>query len=147
MGAEDAETGRRATLFFTVPEGSQALNFDGPGLGERYLDWGTGFADTVPVPPGTATVETLFNYELPFWEGMQVARTFDVPVASVVMMLSEEGMALEGNSLALAPLPRISFGLESSTVQGYSRMEIRSKSVFSFRMAWKLLETDTEVGE
>jgi hypothetical protein len=98
VGAED-ETGRRTTLTFTIPDGAEGLNFDGPGLGERYLELEEGFADTEPIPPGTATAEVLFSYDLPYREGFRVERTFDVPVTSVVLVLAEEGMALEGASL------------------------------------------------
>jgi hypothetical protein len=98
VGAED-ETDQRITLSFTIPDGAEGLNFDGPGLGERYLERAEGFADTEPIPPGTATVEALFSYDIPYREGFRVERTFDVSVASVVLVLSDEGMALEGARL------------------------------------------------
>ena len=98
VGTED-ETGRRTTLTFTTPEGAEDLNFDGSGLDERYLELEEGFADTEPIPPGTATAETLFSYNLPYRKGFRVERTFDAPVTSVVLVLSDAGMALEGGSL------------------------------------------------
>lgn len=99
VGTEDAETGRRITLHFTLPEGAEGLSFDGPGLGQRYLELKEGFADSEPIPPGTATVEILFSYELPYREGLRVERAFDVPVASVVLVLPGEEMALEGERI------------------------------------------------
>lgn len=99
IGVEDPQTGRRATLTFTMPEGAGNLNFDGPGLGERFLPREGGFADTEPVPPASVTVEVLFSYELPYQEGLRLERTFSVPVASVVLVVSE-GMALEGAGLS-----------------------------------------------
>lgn len=102
VGAEDPQTGQRTTLAFTLPEGAAALSFDGPGLGERYLELQKGFADTQPIPPGTATVEILFSYELPYREGIQVERVFEVPVASVALLLTAEGIALEGPGIAPA---------------------------------------------
>ncbi len=98
VGAED-EMDRRTTLAFTIPDGADGLSFDGPGLGERYLELGEGFVDTEPILPGTATVEALFSYDLPYREGFRVERAFDAPVTSVVLVLSVEGMALEGVSL------------------------------------------------
>jgi len=95
-GTQDSETGKRITLTFSLPDGAEALRFDGPGLGERFVEVEGGFADTEPIPPGTATVEVLFSYELPYREGLPVEHTFDVPVASVVLVLSEEEMALKG---------------------------------------------------
>jgi hypothetical protein len=101
VGVEDAETGQRATLTFTLPEGAEGLLFDGPGLGERFLEREEGFSDTEPVLPGTATVEVFFGYRLPYREGLHVERVFGTPVDSVVLVLSGEGMALEGAGLTL----------------------------------------------
>jgi hypothetical protein len=102
VGTEDSRTGRRITLPFTLPAGAEDLSFDGPGLGERYLEREAGFVDTEPVIPGSATVEALFSYELFHQEGMQVERRFDVEVNSVVILLAVEGMALRGNDLISA---------------------------------------------
>lgn len=102
VGAEDPETGRRATLTFTLPEGAEELRFDGPGLGERFLERGRGFAGTEPILPGTATVEAAFSYALPYQEGLWVERLFDVPVASVALVIPEEEGALEGTGLTPA---------------------------------------------
>lgn len=102
VGTEDSGTGRRITLPFTLPAGAEDLSFDGPGLGERYLEREGGFVDTEPVIPGSATVEALFSYELSYQEGMQIERRFDVEVSSVVMLLAVEGMALRGDDLISA---------------------------------------------
>lgn len=101
-GVEDPQSGRRVTVSFTLPEGAQGLRFDGPGLGERFVEVEGGFADTEPIPPGMATVEVLFTYELPYREGMQVERSFQVPVTSVVLMVVEEGLALGGGEVVSA---------------------------------------------
>jgi len=99
VGVEDPETGQRTTLHVTLPAEAEALQFDGPGLGERFVEEGDGFADTEPIPPGDVTVKVLFSYELAYREGMRIERTFDVPAASVVILLSAEGLALEGGGV------------------------------------------------
>ena len=101
-GVEDPQSGERVTVYFTLPEGAQGLRFDGSGLGERFVEVEGGFADTEPIPPGLATVEVLFTYELPYREGMQIRRTFGVPVASVVLVVAEDGLALEGDGVVPA---------------------------------------------
>jgi hypothetical protein len=101
-GVEHPQTGERVTVSFTLPEGAEALRFDGPGLGERFVEVEGGFADTEPIPPGMATVEVLFTYRLPYREGMQVARVFEVPVMSAVLVVAEEGLVLEGRGLTPA---------------------------------------------
>jgi hypothetical protein len=101
-GVEHPQTGGRVTISFTLPEGAEVLRFDGPGLGERFVEVAWGFADTEPIPPGMATVEVLFTYRLPYREGMQVARVFEVPVMSAVLVVAEEGLVLEGRGLTPA---------------------------------------------
>jgi hypothetical protein len=102
VGVEVPGTGHRTTLSFTLPDGAEDLRFEGPGLGERYLDRAGGFADTRPVPPGTATVEVLFRYDFPDRERVPVERVFDVPVTSVVLVIPEGDIVLEGGGLVLA---------------------------------------------
>jgi hypothetical protein len=102
VGQLDPESGRSLTLSYALPEGAEDLAFDGAGLGERFVEREGGFADAEPILPGASTVETLFSYELPFREGMQVERSFEVPVASVVLLLSEGDMSLEGMGITSA---------------------------------------------
>ena len=97
VGGQDPETGERATLNFTLPDGAENLRFDGPGLGDRFLERTEGFADTRPVPPGNATVEVFFRYDLPFRGRVHLERAFDLPVVSAVLVLPEGEFALEGN--------------------------------------------------
>lgn len=99
VGIQDPETDERATLTFALPEGAEDLSFDGPGIGERFLAREGGFADTRPILPGSAGGEVFFSYELPYYEGMWVERTFDLPVGSVVLVTPDEGIALEGRGL------------------------------------------------
>ncbi len=102
---ETHEERPRITLSFSLPDGATDLFFDetgGSGLGERYVETADGFADTQPIPPGSADVEVLFRYSLSYQEGMSVERVFDAPVASVALLLSEEGLALEGEGVEAA---------------------------------------------
>jgi hypothetical protein len=102
VGVEVPGTGHRTTLSFTLPDGAEGLSFEGPGLGERYLDRPGGFADTRPVIPGTATVEVLFRYDFPDRERVHVERVFDVPVTSIVLVIPEGDIVLEGGGLVPA---------------------------------------------
>ncbi len=99
IGAVDAATGERLTVRVVLPEGAENLNFDGPGLGERFVEVEGGFADTEPVLPGSVTSEILFGYELPYRSGMRVERVFDLPVASVVFLVTEGQFGLEGEGI------------------------------------------------
>jgi len=102
VGVEFPGTGRRTTLSFRLPDGAEGLRFEGPGLGERYVDRARGFADTRPVPPGTGTVEVLFSYDFPDRERVHVERILDVPVTSVVLVMPEGDIVVEGGGLVPA---------------------------------------------
>jgi hypothetical protein len=99
VGTEDPETGRRTTLDFTLPAGAEELSFDGPGLGERFLARENGFVDTYPVPPGTVTSEIFFRYTLPYQVELRIERAFDVPVASIVLVVPEGDGVLRGEGI------------------------------------------------
>ena len=55
-------------------------------------------------------------------------------------------ISLQGNSLRETRVAQVSYKLESCIVNGYTRAKIRGKNVFAYRMTWKLLEAETEVG-
>jgi len=99
VGAEDPATGKRVTIRFTLPEEIEDLTFDGPGLGERFVELADGFADTHPVRPGSTTTEVAFFYTLPHQEGLRVEQAVDVPVGSVVVLMVQGDLALEGPGL------------------------------------------------
>ncbi len=101
VGVENAETGQQTTLNIFLPDGAEGLSFDGPGLGERFLEQENGFADSEPILPGDTTVDLLFSYELSYREGMQVERIFDAPVVSIALLLYHDGsgLVLEGEGI------------------------------------------------
>jgi hypothetical protein len=119
MGREDLDTGRRTTLAFTLPEGAQGLWFSGPGLGERFVEWEGGFVDTQPIPPGLTTSEVFFSYEIPYRDGVRLTRDFDVPVDSVVLLISEAGgVTPEGAGISSAGTLETSMGVALSYTAG-----------------------------
>jgi len=79
-----------------LPDGAESLQFDGAELGGRFVALEDGFADTRPVLPGGASLETSFTYELPFQEGVQIEQVFDVPVRAAVLVLPEGDWGLRG---------------------------------------------------
>ncbi|MGQ9554614.1 MAG: hypothetical protein ACUVWR_10920 [Anaerolineae bacterium] len=100
VGKPEPGGDKNVTLSFTLPTGASNLRFEGPGLGERFLQRPDGFVDTQPVPPGTGTADIRFSYELPYEEGQQIQRTFSLPVMSVVLLLVGEDMSLTAEGLA-----------------------------------------------
>ena len=98
IGKEDPQTGRRLTLTFTFPPDAADLTVVEP-QGERWVAVAGGFADTEPIPPGTAPLEIVFQYTLPFAERMTVERTFPVQVASLAVMAMGSDLAVESDML------------------------------------------------
>lgn len=82
-----------------LPDDAERVQFDGAELGGRFVALEDGFADTRPIPPGNATVETSFTYELPFQEGLAVEQAFDVPVRAAVLVLPEGDWRLSGTGV------------------------------------------------
>ncbi len=130
VGSVDAETGRRVTLAFSLPEGATHLSFDGAGLGERFLERDGGFVDTEPVAPGMSTAEVLFRYELPFEEGLQVERSFAFPIVSVVLVITEQGMGLAGDDLVSTGAMNTQMGAALS----YTAGPLEAGESFSFEL-------------
>jgi hypothetical protein len=145
VGIEDPETGRRTTLHLTLPEGATTLQFDDAGLGERFLERESGFADTYPILPGDATVEVFFSYELPYREGQQVERVFDVPVDSIVLVIPEGEGTLEGKGLTPAGVLDTQMGPTLS----YTAGPLAAGESLAFSMASRAAEgwRSNEAGE
>ncbi len=146
VGVKDAETEQQTTLNITLPDGAKSLNFDGPGLGERFIERENGFADTEPIPPGDATTRVLFSYELPYAsmlpseeggrEGMQVERAFDLPVASIVILISDEGLALEGEGI----VPGSEMDTSMGTALSYTAGPLAAGETLAFRLVERAAE-------
>lgn len=115
VGMADAGEEQRTTLTFLLPEGATGLSFNGPGLGERFVERPQGFADTQPIPPGTATVEALFSYELTYRPGMEIERVFGVPVASIIFLVPGEDVAIQGAGL----VPQGTVDTQMGSAQSY----------------------------
>ena len=56
----------QGTVRFSLPEGAANLEFQEGALGSRYVETADGFADTVPVRPGSETYQILFAFEMPY---------------------------------------------------------------------------------
>ncbi len=100
VGLPGSVTGTRETWAVELPEGAENLQVDGGNLGGRFIALEDGFADTRAVPPGAMSVEASFSYELRHRERLLVEQVFDVPVNSVVLVVSGQDLALEGAVLS-----------------------------------------------
>ncbi len=128
VGLSDVE-GRR-TWSVTLPEGADGLRFDGAELGGRFVRTEDGFADTRPVPPGEASVETSFTYEIPFEEGLSIEQVVDLPVRAAVLVLPEGGWSLAGERLSSEGTLETQMGAALS----YTAGPIAAGEALSFRL-------------
>ena len=136
IGREDPQTGRRLTLAFTFPPNAADLTVVEP-QGERWVAVAGGFADTEPIPPGTAPLEIVFQYTLPFAEGMTVERTFPVQVASLAVMATGGDLAVESNMLTSGGIIDTTMG----PVRVYTASPLDAGRPIQFRLRTELLPT------
>lgn len=118
IGADQGDGDERTTVAFTVPAATMGLTFDGPGLGERFVGDATSFADSLPIPPGTATIEVDFSYELAYEEGLVLTRELNVPVKSVVIIVNGSEIGLAGSGVEFGGMLDTQMGRAASYTAG-----------------------------
>ena len=126
-GIENAD-GSFTTLAFRLPPDASNLTFDSAGLGERFIGDTTAFTDTLPIPPGSTTVDVDFSYELPFSEDMRIERSLDVPVNLVALIINSETLGLEGEGLVPGGMMNTQMGPAAS----YSAGPLAAGEVLAF---------------
>jgi len=87
-------------VFFPLPEGAAAIEFDDGVLGQRYLKTQDGFGDTVSIPPGSGVYQVLVYYTLPYQGNeLDFSQTMNYPVGAVVVMTPLNQVKVRGNFL------------------------------------------------
>ncbi len=117
VGVENAD-GARTTLTFTPPEGATNLSFDGPGLGERFVGDIVRFEDTRAIPPGSATVDVDFSYEMPYTDGMRIERAMTMPINLAAIIVSSESIGIEGPGINPQGIINTQMGVAASYSAG-----------------------------
>ena len=109
---------KKTTVTFRLPAGATSLTFQDQGLGDRFIGDSTAFRDTMPIPPGTATTEVDFSYELPFSEEMEFTRQMDVPVSAVVIIVNGSEVGVEGDGVVFGGMIDTQMGQAASYMAG-----------------------------
>ena len=135
VGALDAQTNQRITLVYALPnEGEvESLRY---GLEQegRYLRRATSIADTEPVRPGKATVETYLSYELPLVDGLWVERPVPFPVASIVLVLPQaDGIVAQGDQVVSTG----SLDTQAGPADSYAVTALEAGETFAFQLAFR----------
>jgi len=84
---------------FKLPVGSRNLEFQDGLIGERYLETPDGFADSVPVRPGTGFYQVLFSFEMPYNRKLDFAQPVWMPVDAVVILVPEGDIRIKGEMI------------------------------------------------
>lgn len=102
----EASDGEHATVTFPLPAAAENVQFEEiDRINERYRIVEGAIIDSLPVPPGEATLEVRFTYELPHADGQDVSRTFALPVNAAVVMVMGKEMTVESPQLtSMGPL-------------------------------------------
>ncbi len=104
------------TYEVSLPEGAANLRFEDDVLGGRYRETENGFADTVPVRPGSNVVQLVFSFELPYEKRLDFEQPLNYPVDSVVILVPEGGPQVSGEGVQDLGLREIT----GTNVQNYS---------------------------
>jgi mono/diheme cytochrome c family protein len=86
----DDESG--AVVHFSLPEGTTNLEFQEGSLGERYIQTGDGFADTLRVAPGFGEYQVLFAFEMPYDRSLEFVQPVNLAANALVILLPDMGV-------------------------------------------------------
>jgi mono/diheme cytochrome c family protein len=84
---------------FTLPEGAANLQFDGGGLGDRFVALESGFGDLAPIQPEPQQHQVLFSYELPYPRKLDLNIPLPMDVSAAVVMLPPGVIKLQSDQL------------------------------------------------
>jgi hypothetical protein len=79
---------------FELPQNATNLDFQDGVLGVRYVETEKGFADTVPIRPGSGEYQILFGYNMPYQRRLELSQPVPLPVEAVVILVPEGSMKI-----------------------------------------------------
>lgn len=101
IGAEPLADQRRTTVRFVLPADAVELTFEEAMFADRFVETEGGFADTEPVVPGQATLQTAFSYLLPYDGSPRVvSTTLPYAAAAVNAFIPDVGPQLSSEQLS-----------------------------------------------
>lgn len=115
---KQTELASHTTLSFTLPAEADNLSVPKPGLEARYEAEESVLADTQPIIPGIASVEVRFSYTRPYREGMHLTRDLSVPIQSVLLLIQDGGLSVEGAGLSFNGMIETQMGNAASYLAG-----------------------------
>ena len=94
------------TVQVGLPTGAQNINFQrgfGTSLDSfipatEFIQTDTGWADTVPLRPGSGSLNLLVSYDLPYEDGLLLAHPLPYPVSSASAIMADAGVTISDES-------------------------------------------------
>lgn len=94
------------TVAVGVPAGAENVSFQrgfGTSLDSfipatEFIQTGTGWADTVPLRPGSGSLNLLVSYDLPYDDGLMLAHPLPYPVNSASAIMADAGVTITNDS-------------------------------------------------
>lgn len=114
----------------TLPEGAAQLSFDEATPGERYEVTGAEFVDRRGLTPGVGTGEWVFSYVLPYDRRVDLRRSTDYPIGSIVLLVPE-GVSVSADGLVDTGSREVG----GDSLHTYSMGPIGAQSDFSVRFS------------
>lgn len=126
------------TVEIVLPAGAQNVEFQrGFGdlsnfvLANEVVQTDTGWADTLPLWPGRASLDLLVSYELPYQNGMRIAHPLNYPVGNASAILPDAGVSLQEGGWQLQGQQAMGEGV---TFVSYTNPEIGGADTLNFTL-------------
>lgn len=133
------ETGQpdEGTVRFVVPAGAQDVTFqrafgnlDSFLPATEIIQTETGWADTLPVRPGSGSVNLLVSYSLPYQDGMMVAHPVPYETNNISAIVPEVGITLSGDEWVNQGTQQVS----GNVVASYTRAGLAVGEALNMRL-------------
>lgn len=88
------------TLSFVLPPAAVNVSFQNDPGGERFIETGDGYADTIPVRPGRESASVVALYDIPFdSDELTVDVPLPLPTEGLNILLSNQGATLSSDQV------------------------------------------------
>lgn len=124
-----AGTAEGGTLRLTVPEA--ALTFQPGGDPDRYIALADGIADTIPIPPGESTAESVLIYELAYGDGLELSRPLPYDTMQAIVLVPDVGIEVSGDGLE----PGGPYQMQDRTMQVYLANDLPAGDHLTLRLS------------
>lgn len=84
---------------FSLPPGASNLEFQDGELGKRYQKTEDGFADTMPVRPGSGIYQVLYSYEMPYDRKLELKRRMPLNTNAIVILVPEDSVKVKSDQI------------------------------------------------